>query len=245
ERATASGARTLFGQCVELGNDGVPYAPVAGVLRAMTKEFGTDQVYELAGTGRVALSGLLGDPDPGAGTPDGQPVPGPPDDDGRGRLFDAVTELLERASEQAPLVVVIEDLHWSDRSTLDLLRFATRALVSARVLLVLTYRTEDVVRTHPLRPFLAELERLRSVHRLTIPRLTPTEVGMQVEGIRGSAPDNHALTRIHTRSEGVPFFVEELLGAGETLPDPLRDLLLLRAEHLGEPAQQTVRLLAV
>src|SRR5699024_3945651 len=86
ERATASGARTLFGQCVELGNDGVPYAPVAGVLRAMTKEFGTDQVYELAGTGRVALSGLLGDPDPGAGTPDGQPVPGPPDDDGRGRL---------------------------------------------------------------------------------------------------------------------------------------------------------------
>ncbi|MGH3322620.1 MAG: ATP-binding protein, partial [Streptosporangiaceae bacterium] len=80
-QAALSGTRALLGQCVELGRDGLPYAPISGVLRSMVAQLGVDEVLELAGAARPALAGLL--PELGAHAPDGG--------DGRGRLFDGVT----------------------------------------------------------------------------------------------------------------------------------------------------------
>ena len=80
----------------------------------------------------------------------------------QGRLFEAFLGLLERLAERSPTVLVIEDLHWADRSTLDLLTFLVRNLRVA-LLVILTYRTDDLHRRHPFRPFLAELDRSEHV----------------------------------------------------------------------------------
>jgi ATP/maltotriose-dependent transcriptional regulator MalT len=164
-------------------------------------------------------------------------------------LFEVVTVLLERASVDHPLVFVVEDLHWADASTRDLLRFAIRALDGARVLIIASYRSDEVHRRHPLRPFLAELDRVRAVRRLDVPRLSQDEVGEQLTGIFGSKPTADVVGKIFSRSEGIPFFVEELARAGAdgphgALPDSVRDLLLVRVEQLSPSTQEILRVLS-
>lgn len=231
---------TVTGLCVELGSDGVAYAPIAGVMRALVAEFGADQVLDWAGAGAGVLAALLPDLD----------VHDTGSDLGRGRLFEVVAIVLERAAADHRVVVVIEDLQWADGSTRDLLRFANRALADAPVLLVLTYRTDEMTRTHPLRPFLAELDRSRAVQRVAVPRLSRAQVGQQIAGILGSSPSGDVVDRVFGRSEGLPFFVEELAcaendGHSGGLSDSLRDLLLVRVEQLSRPAQEVLRLLSV
>lgn len=237
--AAAHGARVIVGQCVELGGDGLPFAPIAGALRELSGQLGAEQLLELAGPGGSILSALL--PQLGESAESIS--------DGRGRLFEVVTVLLERASAEHPLVFVVEDLHWADASTRDLLRFAIRALDGARVLIIASYRTDEIHRKHPLRPFLAELDRVRAVHRLDVPRLSQAEVGEQLTGILGSTPTSDVVGKIFRRSEGIPFFVEELARAGADgkyggLPGSLRDLLLVRVEQLSSHAQEVLRVLS-
>src|SRR4029450_9212576 len=83
----------------------------------------------------------------------------------QGRLFELLLGLLERLSDERPALLVVEDLHWADRSTRDLLAFLHRNLRHGRLLLVMTYRSDELHRRHPLRPFLAELDRGRRVDR--------------------------------------------------------------------------------
>lgn len=237
--ATEAGARVVVGQSVELGGDGLAYAPVAAALRDLAGQIGADKLLELAGPGREALISLLPDLGPGlAGSYD------------RGRLFEVVTVVLERAAAERLLVLVIEDVHWADRSTRDLLRFAVRALGSAHVMLICTYRSDELHRAHPLRPFLAELERVRTVRRLDLPRLSRDEVGEQLGHLMSEMPARAAIDRVHQRSEGIPFFVEELAVAEidascPPLPDSLRELLLVRVERLSDSAQRVLRLVTV
>jgi DNA-binding CsgD family transcriptional regulator/tetratricopeptide (TPR) repeat protein len=237
--AEISGARVILGQSVELGGDGLPFAPIAGALRDLSGQLGPHRLVELAGPGGSMLPTLLPELGESTGT---QP-------DGRGRLFEVVTVLLERASVDRPLVFVVEDLHWADASTRDLLRFAIRALDGARVLMIASYRSDEVHRRHPLRPFLAELDRVRAVRRLDVPRLSQTEVGEQLTGIFGSKPSPGVVGKIFSRSEGIPFFVEELARAGVdgqhgSLPDSVRDLLLVRVEQLSPSTQEVLRVLS-
>ncbi|HEU4541902.1 MAG TPA: AAA family ATPase [Jiangellaceae bacterium] len=237
--AIAQDARVILGQCVELGGDGLPFAPIAGALRDLSGQLGTERLVEIAGPGGSVLPTLL--PELGES---GETI-----SDGRGRLFEVVTVLLERASVERPLVFVVEDLHWADASTRDLLRFAIRALDGARVLIIASYRSDEIHRRHPLRPFLAELDRVRAVHRMDLPRLSRDEVEEQLTGIFGTKPAPSVVERIFRRSEGIPFFVEELAraeadGQHGTLPDSLRDLLLVRAEQLSPPAQEVLRVLS-
>ncbi|MBB5785910.1 helix-turn-helix transcriptional regulator [Jiangella mangrovi] len=238
--AERDGALVVVGQCVSLGGEGLAYAPVAGALRELAAQLGVPGLLAAAGPGRAALRTLLPDL-PGA---DGDDDPG---GTSQGRVFEAVTGLLEHVAADRPLVLVLEDLHWADRSTRQLLGFAVRALGTARVLIVGTYRSDEVSRDHPLRILLAELERVRTVHRIDVPRLTEDEVALQLAGLAGTAPATDAVRRIHARSEGVPFFVEQLadLDDGTTLPESLRDLLLIRVEQLSDESQRLVRLLAV
>ncbi|MEO8263590.1 MAG: AAA family ATPase [Pseudolysinimonas sp.] len=233
-------AVVVTGQCVEFGTVGLPYVPLAGVFRGLAATFGADAVVEAAGAARPALRAMI----------DGGPPADRDERTGIDRLDEVVTTLLERLSSQRPLVVIIEDLHWADAATLDVLRFAARVLQTGRLLLVLSYRTDDVGRGHPLRGVLAELERNRRTSRIMLARLSATEVRAQAGEILGVMPSTEQARSLFERSEGVPFFVEELLGLDRTgdggpVPDTLRELLLGRYETLSPDAQQIVRVLAV
>ncbi|MFD0630632.1 ATP-binding protein [Catenulispora yoronensis] len=178
----------------------------------------------------------------------------------RGRLFDAVLGLLEDLGSDETLLLVLEDLHWADRSTRDLLGFLSRSLRESRVLIAATYRTDDLHRGHPLRPFLAELDRIRGVRRIEVGPLTTGETAEQLASIYGRTgrdlPPGFA-EEVFARAEGNPFFTEELACAvtdgsnlmpsdvgGFALSDTLRDLLLIKVEQLPEPTQRMLRLLS-
>lgn len=233
-------ALVISGQCVDLGQVAAPYAPITSVLRDLVAMVGAPAVLEAAGPGRDSLSALL--PSLGA---EGVAR----DEGGVGRLHETVAVLLETFSRERPVVVIIEDLHWADGATLKLLTFLVRVLLCDRVMLLLSYRTDDVPRGHALRAFLTELDRTRRVLRHELGRLSKAQVRAQAKEILGLALAEPALDSVFSRSEGVPFFVEELLGLDETcsgceLPDTLRELLLGRYERLSPETQRVLRLIS-
>lgn len=237
--AAGAGARVVVGQSVELGDRGPAFAPVVGVIRGLLAEFGAERLIELAGPAGEALTSLL----PELGTGVGDTL------EGRGRLYDVVTTLLERVAAERPLVVVVEDLQWADAPTRDLLRFMVRAVGEVGLLAVATYRTDELHRGHPLRPFLAEMDRVRRVRRVEVPRLDSDDVRAMVCSVLGREVPADSVARIHRRSEGIPFFVEELAYVDgecgcDDLPGSLRDLLLVRVEPLSAPTQGLLRLIA-
>jgi DNA-binding CsgD family transcriptional regulator/tetratricopeptide (TPR) repeat protein len=257
-RAAARGVRVLTGHCVDLGDVGLPYLPFVDLLRAVVAD------PELAPTGarNPVLTGLL------AGRP-GSVVPVPPApersdltrplsnraapqpvEDGRLQLFESVAALICEVAGNGPLLIVLEDLHWADRSSRDLLRYLLARLVDEPVAVVASYRADDLHRRHPLRPLLAELVRLPSVERLDLAPLPDAEVGALVRGLAASTGGvaDSTVADVVARAEGNAFYAEELLAAGllgETLPLGLTDVLLTRVEQRSQAAQQVVRIAAV
>ncbi|GAA4183798.1 LuxR family transcriptional regulator [Streptosporangium oxazolinicum] len=230
-------ALALIGGCLELGTEGLPFAPFTAVLRGLARDLGHDGVAALLPGGATrGLARLL----PEFGEPEREGA------EARARLFEQVLGLLERLAETRPTVLVIEDAHWADRSTRDLLSFLVRYQRSdAHLLTLVTYRADELHRTHPLRPLLTELSRIDWVTRLDLRRLSRREVDQQAASILGGGPVAD-LDLVYARSEGNPLFVEALLngGEGETLPDSLRDLLLASVERLPEETQELMRLAA-
>ena len=159
-RAVAAGARVLAGDCVKLAEGELPFAPLTAALRPLARELGPAELEMLPG--REELARLL--PELG-GTAEAWISRDSAFDEplAQSRLFEVLLGLFTRLGEQSPVVLVIEDLHWADRSTRDFLGFLIRNAHSARLLLVCTYRSDELHRRHPLRPFLAELDR-RGAH---------------------------------------------------------------------------------
>jgi hypothetical protein len=149
-----------------------------------------------------------------------------------------------RLAARTPLLWIMEDLHWADRSTRDLLAFLATSLRSRRVLLVLTFRSDELDRLHPLRGLLGELGRNRRVHRLELERFTRAELAEQLAGLLGADPPGRLVDDVHARSGGNPFFAEELvLAAGGdpgVLPPSLREVLLARVVRLGDRTQRVL-----
>ncbi len=236
--AVSREALVISGQCVDLGSLATPYAPLTGVLRSLAAQLGLDAVLDFAGPGRDALALLL--PEAGA-DPAGSPT--------ANRVLEAVSTVLERASASQPTVVVIEDLHWADDATLAVLRFILRAFNGGQFLLVMSYRSDEISRGHPLREFLAEAERGRFAKVIRLGRLDKDQVRQQVEAITSRDAGYELVENIFSRSEGIPFFVEELLGiddcdASAELPDTLTELLLARYERMADGVQYFLRVLA-
>jgi hypothetical protein len=149
------------------------------------------------------------------------------------------------AADQGVASLVLEDLHWADRSTRQLLAFVAHALRSQRLLVVATYRADDLHRQHPLRPLLAELRRNARTRRVELAPFAPAEVAEYLAAATGSRPSPETVSAVVDRTEGNAFFIEELLAAdgldGRPLPESFRDLLLVRAEALGPPARRLLR----
>ncbi|WP_371781184.1 AAA family ATPase [Streptosporangium subroseum] len=239
ERAAGDGAHVLIGGCVELSTEGLAYAPFTAAIRQLVRESSAEEVAALLPEGGARdLARLL----PEFGEPSGD-LEG---DTARARLFEQILTLLERLAERRPVILIIEDIHWADRSSRDLIAFLSRNLRTAPVLMILTYRSDDLHRQHPLRPVLAELGRLDGVLRLDLPRLTQAEVAAQMAGILGSAPEFAQVDKVFQRSEGIPLFVEALMECGGdcTFPDSLHDLIIGSVEQLSDETQRVLRIAA-
>ncbi|MGC5564741.1 helix-turn-helix transcriptional regulator [Streptomyces sp. FR-108] len=238
--ACREGAVVAVGGCVEIGADGLPFAPFSTALRALSRHL-PDALAAAAAGQEEELARLLPEL--------GETTRGRHDEDGMARLFELTVRLLERVAADRPVVVLLEDLHWADASTRHLLAYLFRTLRSGHLLVVATYRADDIHRRHPLRPLLAELDRLRTVRRIELRRFTRAEVARQIAGIFGSEPDAAQVDDIFARSDGNAFFVEELAvaahdGCATGLTDSLRDLLLVRVESLPESSQRVARIVA-
>jgi DNA-binding CsgD family transcriptional regulator/tetratricopeptide (TPR) repeat protein len=237
-RAGRSGARVLTGGCLELGADGLPFAPFTAVLRELVRDIGPDGVAGLLPGGSAReLARLLPEFGEPAGSVDA--------DTARARLFEQMLILVERLAEPGPLVLVVEDAHWADRSTRDLLAFLIRNQGTLDGLLtVVTYRSDELHRTHPLRPLLAELGRVSWVARIELDRLSRRDTDDLVGRIAGRQPPEDLLGDVYQRTEGNPLFVEALIGDGgfgSGLPESLRDLLVAGVRRMPEPTQEVVR----
>lgn len=243
EFATAAcrrGAVVALGGCVEIGADGLPFAPFSTALRALRRELPEELAAAAAGQ-EEELARLLPEL--------GEAGAGRHDEEGMARLFELTARLLERVAADRTVVVALEDLHWADASTRHLLAYLFRTLRTGRLVVLATYRSDDIHRRHPLRPLLAELDRLRTVRRLELSRFNRAEVGRQIAGILAAEPDPAQVDEIFERSDGNAFFVEELAvaaheGCRAGLTDTLRDLLLVRVEGLPESAQRVARIVA-
>jgi DNA-binding CsgD family transcriptional regulator len=233
--AAAEGAHVLTGQCLELGEEGLPFAPFASALRKLVNAEG---LAVLDGRERD-FARLL--PELG--------LPAEAGDVRRGYLFELVAALFARLSEQQPLVLVLEDLHWADASTRDLIGFLVRSARLPHVLLIATYRTDELQRGHPLRPFLAELDRVRGVHRLELDRLDRDGTAEMLAQLLGAEPDPKTVDTVSDRTQGNPFFIEQFAMSGDPaggdIPQSLRDLLLSRVDQLPESAQRVLRMASV
>ncbi len=257
-RASDRGFVVLSGRCAELG-DSIPYLPLADALREGTTTPGTaTEPLVAALAARPVLGRLL--PDRDAVAQPGGEVSGL----AQQQLFGAVLGLLAELAEGHPVLLILEDLHWADRSTRDLVTFLSRVLHRERVAVVATYRTDDLHRRHPLRPVVAELLRLPSVASIELGPLGYADMADHLTALAGRPLDPSALHRMVARAEGNPYYAEELLAAvaparsggaggdlgsgglsGDVLPSGLAALLLARVEQLPGAAQQVLRAAAV
>ncbi len=209
-------AEVLYGGCVDLSGGGLPFAPFTAALRGHA-----DTPAELPPRDAQVDS-----------------------DTARARLFEEMLTRFAGLCARRPVVFVIEDIHWIDLSSLDLLSFLVHNQQAAGALLCLvTYRSDELERAHPLRRSLAELDRITWVRRMELSRLTRRAVGSLAGAITGAEPTASLVAEIHRRSEGNPFFAEVLLDRQDQpgLPESLRDLLLARVAQLPEPTQAVLR----
>ncbi|MEW2386396.1 AAA family ATPase [Micromonospora sp. NPDC047707] len=227
-------ALVLVGKCLEAGDEALPYAPFVGVLRQAARRFGVDKILERLPAGTAGDLALLSH-EFGAVATDG--------DGSRIRLFAAVVGCVEALAVDRPVVLVIEDAHWADGATWDLLRFVLRTLDEAAVLTLVTHR--DLPYGHPARPRLVEVRRSETVAALELARFTDFEVAEQASAILGRRLEGPALRELAIRSGGVPLFVQALLAEPNRTSGTMRDLLLVPVERLSARAQQAVRLAAV
>ena len=241
DRARQRGTRVLMGASVELGDIGFAYLPVVDALRELADDPEEARLLTGAAMTAPALGRLL----PGI-----EPAGPAGDSLDQLQVLDAVRAVLVGLAERSPVALVLEDLHWADRATRDLVAFLARTLRAGQVTLVVSYRSDELHRRHPLRPLLAELVRLPAVERLELAPFTRAELAEHLEAIAGAPLPAEQVEGIYARSEGNPFYAEQLLAAGAgdahvELPATLVEVLLARVQGLSEPAQQVLRVAAV
>jgi DNA-binding CsgD family transcriptional regulator/tetratricopeptide (TPR) repeat protein len=237
-RARENGALVLSGTCIDVGEGTLPYAPIIQALRGLPDLLEPAELASVLDSGASELARLV----PGLGAATSSNV-----DTAPSRLFEVLLALVQRLAAWRTVVLVAEDVHWADRSTLDLLLFLAQNLRGACVVVV-TYRDDEVDIGHPARRFVARLRQLPSSNTLGVGRLGRGDCATLVAAILGGVPDPDLLRNVWDRSEGNPFFIEELLAsanAGLEVPGLLREVLLARISTLSRQAQRVLQVAAV
>lgn len=233
EEAKRLGALVLNGSCWD--SDSAPgYWPWTQVVRGLRRAVGPAR---WAGLADDELDVLLGE-SRGDGTADGF------------RLYDAVTSALVTVSQERPIVVVLDDLHWADAASLRLLEFAAQHTWFERLLLIGTYRDVEVeAADHPLRSLMLPL--LAKATSVTLTGLDRDEVGALMARTAGAEPDDALVAEVHRRTGGNPFFVEQTArlwhsgGSAETIAPGVADALRRRLSLLPQPVLDLLTTAAV
>jgi DNA-binding CsgD family transcriptional regulator len=240
ERAREAGATVLSGRCIDLVGSGLPYLPLVEALRPLR---GSPALADFDRS-LQELPRLVPEL---TEAPELAPAH-PRDPDSQLLLFEEMLAVLEHLGTEAPVVLIVEDLHWADGSTLDLVSFLAHAAREHRLLLVATYRSDEIESESSLRRLVAELLRAREAAALTLEPLGRDEVARLLGRIAEARVPAGLVDEIYERSEGNPFFAEELLAAGrrgeETLTRALRDLLLQRLAGLDDETRSVLRVSA-
>jgi ATP/maltotriose-dependent transcriptional regulator MalT len=246
---TRGGLPAFKGRSSEIATP--PYGPIAAALRAYLRL----RPGGLADCGPLTpyLALLLSELGPA-------PPPGDP-----AVLVEAICQAFTAIAHQAPAVLVLDDLQWADNATLQLVPILANALLREPLLIVGTYRNDEIGRGHPLRRLRNDLRRAHLLREIVVAPLGPADTTRLTTRILGRAPDPALAAALYQRTEGVPLFVRELAGAlalrgrlraGDAgmelapgpdlpIPDTLRDAVLLRLDGLPDPALRLLHLAAV
>ncbi|MBD3402689.1 AAA family ATPase [candidate division GN15 bacterium] len=245
---SAYAGQSFIGRARE--GSGPPYGPVAAVLRECLRTTDTS-LYNDALLPYLAL--LL---------PELGPAPAEID---RETLIEAIASTLAAATRDGHTAILFDDLHWADNATLELIPALADHLAGEPIVLIGTFRSDEITRGHPIRRMRYELRRTRRCEEIELPPLNREQTALLIERTLGRKPGRHLLQEIYERSLGIPLFVEEfaraleiggqvqiddglaVLAPGETVPVPesVRDAILLRHDVLSEPARDLLDLAAV
>ncbi|MCK9821969.1 AAA family ATPase [Nocardioides cavernae] len=239
DAALEAGWQVVAGHCLDLADSSLPYLPFSEVLGRVMAD--RSDVATRVLDQHPTLARLQ----PGRRIRSSETASGDQALD-RGNVYDAFGDLLSAVAEQAPLLVMVEDAHWADESTRDMLSFLFSRTVPG-VSLVVSYRADDLHRRHPLRRQVAEWMRLRGVDRLHLEPLSDDDVRLLVRALHPSTMSEAEYTSIVDRAEGNPFFIEELVGAAWSgqVPGELADVLLVHLDRLDETTRKVVRIISV
>jgi DNA-binding CsgD family transcriptional regulator/tetratricopeptide (TPR) repeat protein len=246
--AAERGMRVVSGGCANIGQGGLPYGALIEALRGVVSALDADQLAAAVGSAGPDLARLVPDIAPQLGsTADADPAQ---EAWQQARLMESLLGFLGRLAQAAPVLLVVEDVHWADPATRETLTFLVRNLRTERVLVAVTFRVDELHRRHPLLPWLAELERTGRVDRIDLARFDEAGTHDLLAAIAGSEPDPDLVGSIHRRSDGNPFFAEELLAAstdgdGRRRSSSLQEVLIARVASVPEPAQHVLGVIAV
>lgn len=206
--ARRRGFSVLTGHCYEAPGD-LPYMPWVEIVETVARLLGTDATLEIMGANASALAQMV--PELRLICPEIEFPIQLPAEQQRRYLFTCVREFLTRVSSTRPLVLVFEDLHWADESTLTLLDHLTEWVAAMPVLVLATFRDAATEMPAHLEAMLAQVPRRRAAHLMSLPRHSHREVAAMVEAITGRAPPLTLTSALYRQSDGNAFFVEELL----------------------------------
>jgi tetratricopeptide (TPR) repeat protein len=255
------GGKTLVGHCYEEGSHSLPYLAFVEAMRTYVLDHDSEALRSELGTGAADVARIVSEVRDRVQV-ELRDVTDPEDD--RWRLLNAISTFLRNAAAVQPLVIVLEDLHWSDRGTLDLLLHVARNLEGSRLLLVGTYRDVEVDRSHPLSAALGDLRRINTFLRIPLRGLSVDEVHRMYEAIRGNTVPWSQAENVHHATEGNPLFVQEVLrylveegivvredgryvaeAPGAAVPDGLRDVVGRRLSRLSETTNKVLSVASV
>jgi DNA-binding CsgD family transcriptional regulator/tetratricopeptide (TPR) repeat protein len=229
------------GACVAIGAGELPYSPWLAAMQAVEAEVGIGALIDGARDDPAALSALIPVLPEQPGRQQGGQL-------ARARLFGLFLDLLGRLAAKRPLVLLLEDLHWADASSLDLLLFVSRNLRHQQVLLVATFRTDEVGDERH-RAVFGELIRGRAAVYLELPRFGVGELGALLHAGDPGAVSEAMVRKVHERSGGNAYLAQEILAAerrnpGGPVPDHVRDLLMMRVDGLSDEGLRVVGVVA-
>jgi tetratricopeptide (TPR) repeat protein len=257
--AKINGAQVLIGRCYE--EQGVPaFWPWVQMVRAYIRGKRASLLNSVMGSGAADIAQFVSEvrerlPD----------LPVPPSlepGQARFRLFDSMTSFLKNAAKSRALVLILDDLHWSDAPSLMLLQFLVREMQEARLLVVGTYRDTELGPHHPLAQTLAEIVRHSLTRRISVMGLAEGQVARFIELTAGVSPSRTLVDAVYRGTEGNPFFVNEVVKllveegrlkqrwSGESsvripLPQGVREVIGRRLDHLSGACNRVLTVASV